>query len=68
MIGRVELIINGKKNAERDIINWTQLEQHIERWKESLIATLTTDDTYSIVAHIESDFKSKKRTKNETRN
>ena len=68
MNGRIHIEINGKKNAERDFTKLQEAQQHIDRWKSSLIATLTTDDTYSIVAHIESDFKSKKRTKNETRN
>lgn len=68
MTGRIEIIINGKINAVRDVTNWTQIEEHIDRWRISLIATLTTDDTYSIVAIIESDFKSKNRMRNERNN
>ena len=64
MTGRVQLIINGKTNAIRDVTSQKEIDDHIERWKP-LIATLTTDDTYSIVAIIESDFKSKRRLRKE---
>ena len=65
MTGRIELIINGKINTIRDFTKWSEVEQLRSTWKASLIATLTTDDTYSIVAIIESDFKSKKRMRSE---
>ena len=65
MNGRIHLEINGKINTIRDFTKWEQVEQLTEKWKLSLIATLTTDDTYQIIAHIESDFKSKRRMKNE---
>ena len=64
MTGRIELIINGKTNAIRDATSQKEIDDHIERWRP-LIETLTTDDTYSIVTTIESDFKSKRRLRNE---
>lgn len=55
MIGRLQLLINGKINTERPVTSWKESEALAKNFKGALLPTLSDGDTWEIVLLIKSN-------------
>lgn len=55
MIGRLQLVVNGKLNTERPVTSWKEAEALTKNFKGAILPALNNTDTWEIFLIIKSE-------------